>query len=305
VLFEESAVLAGTMLMGSGVSGGRPDAHDSNMTLALLVQRIAAYRDAFYEQLLQKMKGDHADRLRAEAESLRQPFGGARQHFNQYLAQRRARQLQHVHLAQLFASMGYIDAAKRQVQIVPVASARMSCDVRCRLTAAHLAIEQGRLDEAALQMEPVQEVLHRAIGCGALIDPWNILGFDCQFSLFPAIENSVYDHRVDELLNLVSGIFSLHVEISRAAAASGNVPLQQDAMKSLSALAQWWDKFATLEVGSLESISGEETRVSTEQVVAALQAWHSAGTAAGDVGFWRQYVEEFDSPKAFALVIET
>ena len=52
MLFEAAAVLAGTMLMGSGVSGNRPDAHDSSVTLATLVQHIAAYRDAFYEQLL-------------------------------------------------------------------------------------------------------------------------------------------------------------------------------------------------------------------------------------------------------------
>ena len=104
VLFEEAAVLAGTMLMGSGVSGNRPDAHDSTVTLATLVQKIAVYRDAFYEQLLRQADGPHAERLRAEAAALRQPFGGARQHFNHYLAQRRAEQLQHVHLAQLFAA---------------------------------------------------------------------------------------------------------------------------------------------------------------------------------------------------------
>ena len=111
VLFEEAAVLAGTMLMGSGVSGNRPDAHDSTVTLATLVQKIAAYRDAFYEQLLQKLKGPHAERLRAEAVALRQPLGGARQHFNHFLAQRRAEQLQHVHLAQLFAAIGCAEAA--------------------------------------------------------------------------------------------------------------------------------------------------------------------------------------------------
>ncbi len=54
VLFEEAAVLAGTMLMGSGVSGNRPDAHDSTVTLATLVEKIAVYRDAFYEDLLRK-----------------------------------------------------------------------------------------------------------------------------------------------------------------------------------------------------------------------------------------------------------
>ena len=57
VLFEEAAVLAGTMLMGSGISGNRPDAHDSTVTLATLVEKIAVYRDAFYEQLLRKIEG--------------------------------------------------------------------------------------------------------------------------------------------------------------------------------------------------------------------------------------------------------
>ena len=42
---------------------------------------------------------------------LRQPFGAARQHLNQSLARRRADQLQHVHLARLFAKMGYTEAA--------------------------------------------------------------------------------------------------------------------------------------------------------------------------------------------------
>ena len=111
VLFEEAAVLAGTMLMGSGISGNRPDAHDSTTTLATLVEKIAVYRDAFYEELLRKLTGPHAKRLQAEALSLRQPFGGARQHFNHFLAQRRARQLQHVHVAQLFAAIGYTEAA--------------------------------------------------------------------------------------------------------------------------------------------------------------------------------------------------
>ena len=53
-----------------------------------------------------------------------------------------------------------------------------------------------------------------------MIDPWNILGFGGQYSLFPAVENSVHDHRVDELLDMVSDIFTLYVRIHKAAAAS-------------------------------------------------------------------------------------
>ncbi len=86
ILFEEAAVLAGTMLMGSGVSGSRPNALDSTVSLPALVQKIADYRDAFYQQLIERVKGPHAQRLNREAAALKQPFGGARQHFNHYLA---------------------------------------------------------------------------------------------------------------------------------------------------------------------------------------------------------------------------
>jgi hypothetical protein len=305
VLFEEAAVLAGTMLMGSGVSGDRPDAHDSSVTLAALLQKIAVYRDAFYEQLLRNLTGAHAERLRAEAVALRQPFGGARQHFNHYLSRRRALQLQHVHLAQLFAAIGYPEAAARQSAVVPVASARMSCEMRCRMAFAHLAIERGDLAQAAAQLPPIEDTLRRAIESGAMVDPWNMLGFGGQYSLFPAVENSVYDHRIDELLDTISDIFMLYVRIHKAAAATGDLGLQQALSRSLAELARWWDQFASVEVGSIEGISGRATLESAESVAAALRAWHEGGAASGDLAFWRRNVEHFGSPKAYALVIDT
>jgi len=304
VLFEAAAVMAGTMLMGAGVSGSGPESHDSSVTLAKLLPHIAAYRDAFYERLLEQLPADHAERLRAEAVQLRQPFGGARQHLNQTLARRRAEQMQHVHLALLFARMGYTEAAERQVAVVPVASARMRTEMHCRLTAGHLLADRGRLEEAAQRLPEVEDLLHRAIHCGALVDPWNILGFGGQFPLFPAVENSIYDHRVDELIELISEIFGLYARLEKAAAATGQTALRQRLSDQLAALAAWWDKFATTEVSGVESISGHQMWESAAQVSTALAAWHEAGTAAGDIGFWRQYVERFNSPKAFALLVE-
>ena len=305
VLLEEAAVLAGTMLMGAGVSGNRPDSHDSTVTLATLVGKIAVYRDAFYESLLNKLTGAHAERLRAEALSLRQPFGGARQHFNHFLAERRAQQLQHVHVAQLFAAIGYTEGATRQIAVVPTASARMSCDMRCHLAAAHLAVERGQLAEAAAELPRVENLLHAAIECGAMVDPWNILGFGGQYGLFPAIENSVHDHRVDELLDMVGAIFALYVRIYKAAAATGDLALQETLTDGLGALARWWDKFASVEVDTIDGISGQATLESAQHVAAALRAWHQGGAAAGDLGFWREHVEQFRSPKAYAMVIDT
>jgi hypothetical protein len=304
VLFEEAAVLAGTMLMGSGVSGNRPDAHDSSTTLATLVQRIALYRDEFYERLLARLSGRHAQRLRAEATKLRQPLGGARQHFNHYLVRRRAEQLQHVHLGRLFARMGYPAAAVRQVRVVPVASARMQCDIACRLSAAYLHIDHGRLEEAASLLSEIEDLLHRAIECGALVDPWNILGFGGQYSLFPALENSIPDHRVDELVELLGDIFALYARLKGEAAAAGNSALQDLLSQGLEKLAGWWDRYATTEVSAVESISGRETCESATQVAAALRAWYEAGAAAGDVAFWRGHAEQFRSPKSYALVVE-
>jgi hypothetical protein len=304
-LFEAAAVLAGTMLMGSGITGSGPDSHDSSTTLATLLPHIAAYRDAFYDRLLGRMEGEHARRLKAEARTLQQPFGGARQHLNQALARRRAEQLQHVRLAQLFARIGYTEAAGRQVSLVPVASARMRCDLQCRLTTAHLDIDRGRLDEAAAILPEIEDLLHRAIQCGALVDPWNILGFGGQFSLFPAVENSVRDHRIDELVGLMSEIFGLYARLEKEAAAAGQDELQQRLSKNLQALARWWDKYGSTQIGDVHGVAGAETWESAGQVAAALVAWRAAGTAAGDVAFWRQHVDSFRSPKAYALLVES
>jgi len=302
-LFEGAAVLAGTMLMGSGVSGDRPGVHDSTVTLAVLVQRIALYRDAFYQRLLERIKGAHARRLNAEAKQLKQPFGGARQSLNHYVARQRARQLQCVRLAQLYARLGRTEAARRQVQKVSGASVRLECDIYCALTRSRRAVDQDAWDEALSALEAAEDVLHRAIQCGALVDPWNILGFAAQFSLFPSPESSVHDYRVDDLIVLLRELFSAYVRLQQAAAAAGRPEVQQQAAARLRALAAWWDKFASVEVSEVERLSGAETCASADHVVAALTAWHKAGTAAGDIAFWQRRAAQFTSPKAYALVI--
>jgi len=305
VLFEEAAVLAGTILMGAGVSGNGPDAHNSQAALATLLPGIAGYRDVFYEDLIDKLSGPHRRRLKAEAKRLHQPFGAARQDLNQKLARRRADQLQRVHLARLFAQMGYTDAAARQARHVRVASARMRCEIDCRLSAAHLNVDRGRLAEAAALLPEIEAITRRAIECGALVDPWNILGFGGQFSLFPAVENSVYDHRIDELIDLMEDLFSLYARVQKEAAAGGKTALQAELNSRMQALAQWWDQFASTEVGGVAGFSGRQAWESADQVANALVAWQNSAAAAGDVGFWREHVERFESPKAFTLLVES
>ncbi|HTM53575.1 MAG TPA: hypothetical protein VL175_06075 [Pirellulales bacterium] len=304
LLLEGAAVLAGTMLMASGTSGNGPDTHDSGTSLATLLPRIANYRDRFYEQFIAGVAAGHGERLRAEATANKQPLAGARQHLNQQLARTRASQLEHVHLAQLFARMGYAQAALREAQVVPVAAARMTCEIQCRLTTGHLARQSGQLDRASQMLVEIEDFLTRAIQCGALVDPWNALGFQGQFSLFPAPENSVPDHRLDQLIELVDQILGLYARLWSDAAARDELALADDLATRMERLAAWWDEFAMSSVDSIEAFSGAEAYDSARDVAQALRAFYKAGAGAGDIAFWRKHVAHFNAPKAHALVVD-
>ena len=305
LLFEAAAVLAGTILMASGISGDSPDAHDSNTTLVSLIPRIATYRDAFYERLIEQVDGTHATRLAAEAARLHQPFGGARQHLNRYLAKKRARQLAHVKLARVFARMGYLEAAKKQAKQVPVTSARLMCRIDSSLTAGQQALDRQDLKVAGQELTAIRDLLDRGIRCGAIVDPWNILGFDANFSLFPALENSVHDHRIDELLVIVQRILELYSrfwsEASAADASGETTPI----IRQFREFSDWWHQFAAHEVSSVDAVSAQASHNAASKVAEALLQWNQEGTPAGDVRFWSPHVETFDSPSAFGLVIET
>ncbi len=304
LLFEAAAVLAGTMLMASGISGSGPETHDSTVTLTSLLPDIAAYRDEFYIQLFDRMDGGFRQRLEEEAAKKRQPFGGARQHLNAQLARRRASQLEHVHLAMIFARMGYAEAAVEQANVVPTASARMQCRIDACLLDGNAALERGELEASAeLLVEAVSHV-KRAIHCGAMIDPWNILGFDAQFSLFPALENSIHDHRADELIDLMERIFAFYSQAWSEAAAVDDRPLCEKISVQFRELTDWWRKYAVHEVGAVEASDALDVYRAAEHVAEALNLWHKGGAATGDVGFWAPHAEMFDSPTAYALVVE-
>ena len=303
-VFEAGAVLAGVMLMAAGMSGRGVETHDSSITLGRLVRHIARYRDIFFQRLLDGIEGSLGNRLRQEARSLRQPLARARSHLNQSLARRRASQLEHVSLAKLFARMGYPDAARRQAAVVPAASARMACEIDCRLTTSHHAVDRAEFARAAEQLEIVEDWLQRAIQCGAMVDPWNILGFQGNFSLFQALEDSVRDFRVEELIDRMDRIFGAMARLGGETAAAGNTELRRDVFLRFEALADWWDQFASTEVENLPQLSGRVSYESAQRVADALAQWQQAGSAAGDIAFWRDQVERFQSARAYAPVVE-
>ncbi len=303
-LFEAATVLAGTILMASGTSGDGPGRHDSSVTLSTLLPHIASYRDDFYQERLAQAQGDYGQRLVEEAQRYRQPFGGARQHLNQELARRRALQLQRVHLAHLYARLGYPEAAQQQADLVQVPAARIVSEIYCRLTAGHDAIDKDQLEAVLDGLKVCEQLIHRAIECGALVDPWNIVGFAGNFSLFPALENTVHDWRVDELIELVEQVLDLNARAWSEAAAVDDSRLEEEFSTILTRMSAWWDRYATSSVEDAKRLVAKEIEVSANLVAGALNAWHKAGAAAGDIAFWRRFVDAFDSSKAFQLVIE-
>jgi hypothetical protein len=304
LLTEAAAVLAGTVLMAMGTSGPSPTALDSSVTLATLMPRIARYRDAFYVHLLQSLPAKHASRLRQEQATTRQPFGAARQHLNQFLARHRAGQLQQRFLAILFAEMGYADASRDEAAKIPAASVRMLSKILSRLTGGQLRAERGELADAALLLPEIDDLLGRGIACGAIADPWNILGFQGLYPLSAAREESVRDGRIDELVQVVEEDLSLHARLISEGAATGDTKLVQSVTAGMERLASWWDQFASIEVSDVRRVSGGEALDSARHIATALARWHERGEAAGDLGFWREHLDNFRSPKAFARVVD-
>jgi hypothetical protein len=304
LLHEASIVLAGTLLMASGISGAGPETHDSSVSLATLMPPIARYRDAFYAAELGKIAGSHGERLRREAALTRQPFGGARQHLNQYLAQQRAAQLQQRHLALLLAELGYADAARRHAARVPAASLRLLTEVHIHLTTCRIGADASRRGEAAGHLAAAEEVMRRAIACGALVDPWNVLGFQGLYPLFNAREESVHDPRVDELVQVIDRLLSLYAHLRSEAAASGDASLGRKLATAMQRLAAWWDRFATTTVSDVRHVLGKEAASSADHVALALARWRQRGEATADLAFWRQHLDGFRTAKSFALVVD-
>ncbi|HTU93903.1 MAG TPA: hypothetical protein VMF69_27730, partial [Gemmataceae bacterium] len=305
LLLEGAAVLAGTLLMATGISGYSPTAHDSTTTLATLLPRIARYRDVFYEHLLKRWEGPHAARLRDELATTRQAFGGARQHLNAYLARHRAMQLQQRYLALLFAEMGHPEASRDEARRIPAVSVRLLSEILSHLTSGQVEAEQGHLREAAARLPEIEDLMQRGIACGAFVDPWNILGFQGLFPLSPAREDSIRDPRVDELIQVVEQIFNLYARLMSEAAATGDGELVRTLTAGLRRRAEWWDRFAAIEVGDVRRLHGGEAVSSAAGVAKALARWRERGEASADLAFWRQQLDHFRSPKAFSLVVDT
>jgi hypothetical protein len=304
--WEAAAVLAGVVLMASGLSGHGPGASAAGLPLMDLLPRIAGYRDEFYRWLLTTLPDGHRARLEGEARRLRQPFGGVRRHINAVLAGRRARQVESVALAGVFARLGRAAGAERLAGAVPAASARLFARITSRVVAAQQALRRGRgtPDGVAADLAEAAELLLRAVACGAAVDPWNILGLSGQFPLHEPGGESLPDPRVDDLVNVTESILDGWALAWRAADLTGAEQPAARAEEALGRLAAWWDRFATTTVSGVPHLSGREIADSTREVIAALRRRRESAPEPPPRGFWRREVASFSSPRSHAQAAE-
>lgn len=297
LLWHAAVALGGTVLLASGISGDRPETHDSHSSLATIIPRIAQARDAFYLYASQRFLG-------SAPPPGKQPFASVRQYLNRYIARQRAMHFQQDLLAQLYARMGYGKEGRKQAAAIATPSLRIRTEIQIRLTEGRLAAKNGNVESALTTLEEIRDLLHRGIECGAIVDPWNVLGFQGNFSIFRALQDSVTDTRVDQLLLLMQEFFDLHAQFLKVAAAQGNTALQSKLEESIRDTAQWWDQFATYEVSGVRRVCGNELASSALFVAKVLALWRQSGASAGDVAFWNKHSKDFTTPKAYHLVIE-
>lgn len=303
---EASAVLAGVMLMASGLCGHGPGATQATLALGELLPRIASYRDAFYRWLISRLPPAHAQRLEAEAATLRQPFGGVRRHINATLASRRAAQVEHVSLAAIMARLGRAAAAEELAAEVPAASARIFARITSCCVAARQALWQhGNGAAAVRQLDDAVTLLFRAVGCGAAVDPWNILGLAGQFPLHEPGGESLPDPRVEDLISVTGTILDGYAAAWRCAGLAGDRESAAAAAAALEKLAVWWDRHASTAVSGVPHLSGRECVESGREVLEVLARRKALPSGMPPPGFWRQAVAGFTSPRSHAQAVET
>lgn len=303
LLFDASAVLAGTILMASAISGAGPGTYDSTVSLTSLLPVVARQRDHFYQSLLETASGSRRERLLASAAESRQPFGHVRHQLNMYLSQYGAAQVQHRHLAAFYASLGFEAAAVEEASVIPCASARFESEILSRLMLIQRTARTGELATAQNLLTESLDLLRRGIHCGAIVDPWNILGFQGMYPLFIAREDAIPDNRVEILIEIIEQVFDSSSAIMAEAAATGEADIHLYVESEFRKLATEWDTYATTTVSDLPEVRGEESLKAAQHVAKALAEWRTAGESAGDISFWREHVGHFESPRSFAQVV--
>ncbi len=303
-LFDAAAALCGTMIMASSISGAGPGTHDSTISLTTLLPIVARRRDEFYARIMSNATGARAKRLHDEAQKTQQPFGHIRQFLNMQLAGYGARQVQHRELAHLYAAMGYAEASRTQANAIPACSIRIESEIECSVASIHQSLDDNEVEPAVAILRELPRLVTRGIECGALVDPWNILGFQGQYPLFSAREDAIPDTRIETLLGLMESSFNAFSRTLSETGAKGLDQLREEVSVIYQGFADWWDRFGSDVIEDLPDVDGHESWESATHVSEIMSEWRKAGEASGDISFWRERVEKFQSAQSYALVVD-
>jgi len=301
-LEEASVLLAGTLLMSSGVMGWGPGATDPTKTLGLVVGKIAHLRDRFYQKVIVALPPHHRQRLEQEARLLRQPFGRVRQSLNRAMAAQRATQLQDRQLARLFARLGLEELAKERTAQLPIPSLRLAVHFD-RLMARH-KLSGSKGHGSRLILGKCFSILKRGIRCGAFADPWNLIGFQGLYPISPAREDAVPDHRLEDLLSMVASLFR---EVSRAyafASAEADRESHRLLRELLGELTAWWARYPAKSDMDIDHPDAWSEQRSALRVARAIRTWRKRGEMPADLAFWKKVLSTLETGEAVAEIFD-
>ena len=108
---------------------------------------------------------------------------------------------------------------------------------------------------------------------------------------------------LDDLLYLIEQLFGYTARVWSEAAARNDEACYDKMERSYREIAEWWRQYAAHTLDSIDAADPMVSYESAKLVARALRFWHEGGAAAGDVRFWAEHADLFDSPRAYALVI--
>ena len=160
--------------------------------------------------------------------------------------------------------------------------------------------DKDSLERAVDTLSEAKDLLLRGIDCGALVDPWNILGFAGQFPLHEPGGEALPDSRVDDLIGSVGNLLECACMVWQRSCLESNKKISAEASSLVEELASWWDQYATTSVGGITHLSGLEMLQSAREVVAVLEERRATAPTPLSPVFWRDAVADFSSARTHA-----
>ena len=145
----------------------------------------------------------------------------------------------------------------------------------------------------------VEDLLQRGIACGALVDPWNILGFQGQYPRFHGAggQRPRPPHRRSDPRRR-RDLQPLRPPAQRRGGPGQVLARRRPRPRAMRQLADWWDRFATTTVSDVPHVHGGRggrSRPSTSP--RRWPSWRERGAAAADLAFWRSTSTAFTRPR--------